>query len=85
MTVWQQGHLLGVSLVYYSSFALDCFKVAKSPSWINLSVQINELAYVVDKFNIAHFLYSSSVKPIDKREGAGAHNWGTMKDDIDNS
>ena len=25
----------------------------------------------------------SSVKAVDKREGAGAHNWGTMKDDIE--
>ena len=27
--------------------------------------------------------YGSSVKAVDKREGAGAHNWGTMKDDIE--
>lgn len=23
------------------------------------------------------------VKPVDKRDGAGAHNWGTMKDDME--
>lgn len=26
---------------------------------------------------------SSGVKPTDKREGGGAHNWGTVKDDLD--
>lgn len=25
----------------------------------------------------------TGVKPVDKREGAGAHNWGTVRDDID--
>lgn len=25
----------------------------------------------------------TGVKPVDKREGAGPHNWGTLKDDID--
>lgn len=25
----------------------------------------------------------SGVKPVEKREGAGAHNWGTVKDDLD--
>ena len=30
-------------------------------------------------------IISSSVKPVDKREGAGAHNWGSMKDDIENT
>lgn len=27
--------------------------------------------------------YKTGVKPIDKRDGAGAHNWGTMKDELD--
>jgi len=27
--------------------------------------------------------YKTGVKPVDKRDGAGAHNWGTMKDDMD--
>ena len=25
---------------------------------------------------------NSGVRPVDKREGAGAHNWGTMQDDL---
>lgn len=25
----------------------------------------------------------TGIKPVDKREGGGAHNWGTMKDDMD--
>lgn len=25
----------------------------------------------------------SGVKPVDKREGSGAHNWGTYKDDVE--
>jgi hypothetical protein len=25
----------------------------------------------------------SGVKPVDKREGGGAHNWGNHKDDIE--
>ena len=24
----------------------------------------------------------SSVKPVEKREGGGAHNWGTVRDDL---
>ena len=27
--------------------------------------------------------YSSGVKATDKREGGGAHNWGTVKDDLE--
>lgn len=27
--------------------------------------------------------YSSGVKPTEKREGSGSHNWGTVKDDIE--
>ena len=26
---------------------------------------------------------SSGIKPMEKREGGGAHNWGTMKDDME--
>ena len=26
---------------------------------------------------------SAGVKPVDKRDGSGAHNWGTMMDDLE--
>ena len=28
-------------------------------------------------------LLFSGVKPVDKRDGGGAHNWGTMRDDLE--
>lgn len=47
-----------------------------------------ELAFFMPRYPFVQTLCvppfcDSSVKAVDKREGAGAHNWGTMKDDIE--
>lgn len=37
----------------------------------------------MDKFNTSTNLNPTGVKAVDKRDGAGAHNWGSVKEAID--
>jgi hypothetical protein len=47
--------------------------------YMALLVQIHVQIIVIQNSRPIH----SGVKPVDKREGGGAHNWGNHKDDLE--
>lgn len=53
---------------------------------INLMMVIARDGLVFDfklLFDVYIFLHCSGVKAVEKKEGGGSHNWGTMKDDME--